>query len=306
MNRLAMCAILFVSGFLSDVSFAHKLDPARLDLVVDDDVVVGTLHIPEGWETRPELADGTGCSLAGPVIRCSVEATCVQFDGLVADQQVFVFDPNGELLGSLSARSPAYVFQDPPTLWSSVWLGVVHVLIGWDHVAFLLLLLLWIRPLTARLVAISAFTVGHSITLCAVAFGFTPWSSGATELLIALSVVLLAAETWGGVALTVPSNLSLACLVSGVGLIHGLGFGGVLIELASTRDGVVSTLFGFNIGIEIGQIALFLGWWGIECLGAKVPERVSVESRRAVNILGGTLGAYWTLDRLVGWLTSIS
>jgi len=142
--------------------------------------------------------------------------------------------------------------------------------------------------------------------LCAVAFGFTPWSSGATELLIALSVVLLAAETWGGLPAKVPSKMSLAMLVGGVGLIHGLGFGGVLLELGSTREGALRTLLGFNVGIEFGQLALCIGWLGAEYAVGNMSTNASSILRRVVNICAGSFGAFWTLDRAIGWVSGIS
>ena len=188
---------------------------------------------------------------------------------------------------------------------ASIWLGVVHVLIGWDHVAFLLLLLLWVSTLSDRVVAISAFTIGHSVTLGAVAFGFAPWSSGATELLIAVSVLLLASETWIGQGRATPTKTRLALLVGGVGLIHGLGFGGVLLELGSTRGGAVKTLFGFNIGIELGQLALFSVWTVLEISVGRGAERGWAAFRRTVNLTAGILGAFWTIDRTMGWLQEL-
>ena len=141
--------------------------------------------------------------------------------------------------------------------------------------------------------------------------GDAPWLREAVELqvhaelLIAVSVLLLASETWIGQGRATPTKTRLALLVGGVGLIHGLGFGGVLLELGSTRGGAVKTLFGFNIGIELGQLALFSVWTVLEISVGRGAERGWAAFRRTVNLTAGILGAFWTIDRTMGWLQEL-
>jgi len=145
--------------------------------------------------------------------------------------------------------------------------GVWHIWIGFDHILFLLSLLLpavlvvqmkrW-RGVTSMgeatrevLWVVTSFTVAHSITLSLAALGLVSLPSRLVESAIALSVVLAAANNlW-------PVVEHRRWLVAfGFGLIHGFGFASVLTDLGLPRDALVSSLFGFNVGVELGQLTI--------------------------------------------------
>jgi hypothetical protein len=141
--------------------------------------------------------------------------------------------------------------------------GFHHILIGYDHILFLLALLLSVmlrlaqggedmrRALAELMAVVSAFTVGHSITLALAALGVVEPPSRLVESLIAASVVLAALNN---VVPLVQRRLWLIALC--FGLIHGFGFAGVLRELGLPDQSLLVALLGFNVGVELGQLAI--------------------------------------------------
>jgi tetratricopeptide (TPR) repeat protein len=157
------------------------------------------------------------------------------------------------------------------SLWSQFWgyikEGIWHIWIGFDHILFLLTLLLpavlhrrlgkWIavssfrEALLSVVKVVTAFTMAHSITLSAAAFGFIRPPSRLVESLIALSVLVAAINN------IYPIMVKRIWIVAfGFGLIHGFGFATVLQELELPKGALALSLFGFNLGVEIGQVAL--------------------------------------------------
>ncbi|MDA1260837.1 MAG: HupE/UreJ family protein [Planctomycetota bacterium] len=133
-------------------------------------------------------------------------------------------------------------------------LGFEHVLIGWDHLAFLAALLLGVAGFGALLGAITAFTLAHSLTLALAAFGVLRLPAGAVEPAIAWSVLLVAL-----LHLRLGPTRARAWIPAfGFGLLHGLGFAGVLGDIGLPRTAEVSGLLGFNLGVEAGQLAFVL------------------------------------------------
>jgi hypothetical protein len=135
--------------------------------------------------------------------------------------------------------------------------GVFHIWEGIDHILFLLCLILPLRKIRALVWVISSFTLGHSITLVLAALGMTPdalWFSAVIEVLIALSVIIMALDN---ILVKQHRRRWLYGLI--FGLIHGFGFSFVLTEsLQFSGNHLLVALLGFNLGVEIGQIVLLL------------------------------------------------
>lgn len=154
--------------------------------------------------------------------------------------------------------------------WASfkefVYQGVIHIWIGIDHILFLLTLLLtcvltresgrWkarenIKPIIVTTTwIVTAFTIAHSITLTATALGWIVVPSRWVEVGIAATVVVTALNN------IFPLVLRLGWLTFGFGLLHGMGFAGVLGELGLPADQKTLTVLAFNLGVEIGQLAI--------------------------------------------------
>lgn len=187
----------------------------------------------------------------------------------------------------------------PVTLGSTVslylLLGFTHIVpSGLDHICFVLglfLLSLRIRPLLAQT---TAFTVAHSITLGLTMLGLVSLPPRIVEPMIALSIAYVAIENLATSELK-PSRL---VLVFAFGLIHGMGFAGVLRELGLPRSQFAPALISFNVGVEVGQLAVILtaflavGWWA----GRKPWYRKRVVIPASLAIAG--IGLFWTVQRI--------
>jgi hypothetical protein len=138
-----------------------------------------------------------------------------------------------------------------PSFLSLVLLGVEHIVTGVDHVMFLLALLLGLPRLGQALAIVTAFTIAHSITLACAWFGLVTLPPRVVETAIALSIAYVAAENVLGYGLRYRWIIA-----GGFGLIHGLGFYGALSELGLRGAGALRVLFGFNLGVELGQLII--------------------------------------------------
>jgi HupE/UreJ protein len=142
--------------------------------------------------------------------------------------------------------------------------GFWHILDGTDHLLFLCCLVIPFRRLQPLIIIVTAFTVGHSISLIASAFGFVPdalWFPPLIETLIAVTIIYMALENIVYVALgKLGSDISRRWIIAFVfGLVHGFGFSFALREsLQFAGNHLLTALFGFNVGVEIGQIAVLL------------------------------------------------
>jgi hydrogenase/urease accessory protein HupE len=187
-------------------------------------------------------------------------------------------------------------------------MGVVHILGGYDHLLFLLALMLIVTGFWRLVKTITAFTVAHSITLALATLGVVHFPTAPTEAVIALSIVFLAAEVIrmrnGEVVLTQRYPWVVAF---GFGLIHGLGFAGALSQVGIPEREVPLSLLMFNLGVETGQI-LFVTVVALALAGLRqLPVTPSRYTRRldawkvAPYAIGG-LAAFWTIQRIVGMI----
>ena len=196
--------------------------------------------------------------------------------------------PRFVLAGVETARRAA------PTPSRADWirLGIEHILTGYDHLAFLLALVLVARSMRALLATVSLFTLAHSLTLALAALDVVAPGSSLVECAIALSICYVGIEN-----LTPRAASSRRALVFGFGLIHGFGFAGALREVGLAVSRAPLALVGFNLGVELGQLAL---------LAASFPlvlalRRTRWFATRGVPMLSAAIalaGAIWFVARL--------
>jgi hydrogenase/urease accessory protein HupE len=173
-------------------------------------------------------------------------------------------------------------------------LGVEHILLGFDHLMFVLAITMLLRRRKALLIAVTAFTVAHSVTLAATVLGWLTLPSAAVETTIALSIVLACGECLGpsdSLARRVPWLVTFA-----FGLLHGMGFASALLESGLPEKHVPSALLFFNVGVELGQLAAIAVFIAVAWLVTRVAKRPAW-SRRAVVYAMGCTAAYWSLER---------
>lgn len=170
--------------------------------------------------------------------------------------------------------------------------GITHILIGLDHVLFVLALVLMSRRLRELLIVVTTFTVAHSITLGLAALDVVTLSPAVVEPIIALSIVWMAVE-----ALLNREESKRAYVATFVlGLVHGFGFSYVLRdEVGLPTDALLPALLSFNVGVEIGQLGIVLLAYPLRHL---MRER-TWERKAVIGIAGaiGLLALYWFVER---------
>ncbi|HET7539058.1 MAG TPA: HupE/UreJ family protein [Polyangiaceae bacterium] len=174
---------------------------------------------------------------------------------------------------------------------SFVWLGFEHILSGADHVAFLLALVLSAQRISALLRVISAFTVAHSLTLGLVVLRICAPPVSLVEAGIALSVAYVGVENLLGVDASKRWRLAFV-----FGLAHGFGFAGALTDASFPASELVSTLLLFNVGVELGQLALLAGLVPFLILLRRSP-RFSAQFLRAASAAVVGSGLFWFATR---------
>lgn len=189
-------------------------------------------------------------------------------------------------------------------LRSYVLLGFDHIRGGWDHLAFLLGLIVAARNVRSLVGVVTAFTLAHSLTLASAALGWIDAPGRLVELAIALSIAYVGAES---LLFRRPGARWLRAF--GFGLIHGLGFAGFVGESLMAEPLKLTALLGFNLGVELGQVAAVLA----AALALRwLPGERSFEGEPRAWFaprwlrIGGALvvfgaGSYWFLER-AGWL----
>jgi hydrogenase/urease accessory protein HupE len=172
--------------------------------------------------------------------------------------------------------------------------GVHHILIGPDHLLFLVGLLLLGGSIKQLLLVVTAFTAAHSITLSLAALGMVIPPASAVEPAIALSVVYVGADN----LLVSGGRDTRAWIAFAFGLIHGFGFANVLRDMDLPSRALGWTLFGFNIGVELGQLAVVAV---VASALAWVRSRSQVAGTRLAfvgSIVVMLTGAYWFVERV--------
>jgi hydrogenase/urease accessory protein HupE len=208
--------------------------------------------------------------------------------------------------GVLTADAPRFVVPAAPSpagvLRDYVRLGLEHIASGPDHLLFVFGLVLLSAGWRQVLATVTAFTVGHSITLALATLGLVTLPSGPIELAIALSVLVVAIEVaqkerGGASASRRPWRLAGA-----FGLLHGLGFAAVLHDAGLPRAAIPLALFAFNVGIELGQIAFVLVLLVLGAAAGRLAGPLPAWTRRAPAYVMGTIAAYWCFERAAAWL----
>jgi hypothetical protein len=167
-----------------------------------------------------------------------------------AGREEFLFDPTiSEIEIEVGAPPPPQPFVERATRFTV--LGIEHIVTGYDHLLFLVALLIVSARFLHLVKVVTAFTLAHSVTLSLAWFEIVDLPSRLVESLIALSIAYVAAENLFGRGFSRRWMLAF-----GFGLVHGLGFYGVLRELDLGGGGALTPLFGFNLGVELGQLAV--------------------------------------------------
>ncbi len=250
---------------------------------------------------RIEVDDG----LAGKAIEFP------QLPGSRVDVLVRVERADGtEQLGRVLPVDPRFTVMSSPghleVVKTYTVLGIEHILLGFDHLLFVLALLLIVDG-TRRLIAtITAFTVAHSITLALASLGFLHVPGPPVEALIALSIVFVAAEIVHGRQGRPGLTQRYPWIVAFTfGLLHGLGFASALAEVGLPQNSIPLALLFFNVGVEIGQLIFIGAVLTLIAIGKRLAASMRLRStawlwRLPPYAIGG-IASYWVFERVAGF-----
>ena len=242
-KSMARLALPSDRSFESYEEAAHHVGepfPADVGLIIDQGYVDAHLTYP----IRSPDSVFTVRTTAGPEL------------GDYLKMAIRYLPANGDARAMIITSRSGAVALNPSrvdTMIGFIKLGIAHILTGFDHLLFLLCLVIPLRGVRQILAIVTTFTVAHSITLIGSAFGITPagaWFPPFVEMMIALSIVYMALENIVGV------DLRRRLVLTGMfGLVHGFGFSyGLQEQLQFAGGHLLVSLFSFNVGIEIGQI----------------------------------------------------
>ncbi len=179
--------------------------------------------------------------------------------------------------------------------------GVRHILKGWDHVLFVLCLILGATRLGSLVWRTTGFTLGHTVTLMVGFFGYVPsgpWFIPAVETGIALSIIYAAAFAVMARRDQRHGEMGMLVITVGIGLLHGFGFSFVLHELLRVDSpDIWQSLLAFNAGVEIGQLLLIVIAWPLFRLIARANDRAWKISRWGIAASCAAIALVWTVQR---------
>jgi hydrogenase/urease accessory protein HupE len=277
------------------------------------------LHLPEGTQdaTAPRASFSDGAYVERRSIRRDggLVGQAIAIEGLSAtstDVLVRVEGLDGAIQTErLSPTRTAFAVQATPgpgeVAATYLRLGVEHILFGFDHLLFVLALVILVRDWRRVAVTVTAFTIAHSITLAAATLGLVNVPGPPVEAAIALSIVLVAVEILNARRGRPSFTARLPWLVAfSFGLLHGFGFAGALAEVGLPQTAIPVALLFFNIGVEIGQLVfvaavLSLIWLlrhaASGLLEAALVTRAFDRLDAVIAYAIGIVAAYWLIER---------
>ncbi len=312
-------SVLFVLGVVlgsvlaAPLATAHSFDTSTLKLT---EVSAGRFAVQ--WQTTAKTLQGLreparypaacrrrdsdlDCGSAGlvgaiefPWLRGGQSRVTVLIDWLDGSRLLRVVDGSSPSLTVYGIPKAAGLRFLEPVARDYTRLGIEHILTGFDHLMFVLAITILVRDRKALLLAVTAFTLAHSLTLAATVLGLLRLPSAAVETTIALSIVLACAE-----CLRPPDSLAHRApwlVTFAFGLLHGMGFASALLETGLPAEHVPSALLFFNVGVELGQLTAIAVFLAVGWVVTRMQRRPAWLTRAFVYAMGVT-AAYWSLDR---------
>ncbi|MGE5832907.1 MAG: HupE/UreJ family protein [Acidobacteriota bacterium] len=251
------------------------------------------------WRIRvPEGLDGKAIVFSQlSETRIDVLARLVRLDGTVQLERILPVHPS-----FVGRRSPGRL----EVVRTYTVLGIEHILTGFDHLLFVLALVLLVHGTRRLLVTITAFTAAHSLTLAGATLGWVHVPGPPVEASIALSIVFVASEIvrmrQGRHSVTQHSPWAVAFTL---GLLHGFGFAGALAQVGLPQSSIPIALLLFNVGVEIGQLLFVGAVLAVIAIGWRAGQRLRLSQpawlwRIAPYAIGG-LASFWFVERVAAF-----
>jgi hypothetical protein len=329
------CSLMILLGLMGLPSSAHELRPAyleirqsgsevfdilwkvpalgdqlrlSLDVELPNDVIAVTeprsTFANNAFMTRWRVRDPS--ALAGKTISIS------GLDATLTDALARIEWNDGIVqVARLTPTRPSFQVEPRPSVLTVATtyagMGVEHILTGYDHLLFLLAILMIVRGVRRLIGTITAFTVAHSITLALASLHIVQLPRPPIEAMIALSIMIVATEavklSRGEIGITVRYPWA---VVVPFGLLHGLGFAGALLDAGLPQRDVPLALFAFNVGVECGQlifIAVLLGGaWSVRRIAHGDALLLSIRPIATYGI--GAVAGFWLIERSLAFFAA--
>ena len=184
--------------------------------------------------------------------------------------------------------------------WTYTIIGIEHIVFGFDHLLFVLALVLLLKGGWLVAKTVTAFTIAHSVTLIGTTLGYLSLPSQPVEAVIALSIVFLAVE----IVKAKPGEQRLSERFPWIvaflfGLLHGFGFAGALAEIGLPQDDVPMALLTFNLGVEIGQLMIVVVGLAVLWLIRRFYDSLLQPTKTATAYAIGIVATYWFVERMI-------
>jgi hydrogenase/urease accessory protein HupE len=283
------------------------------------------VKLPEGTQDvgAPRISFGDGAYVERRTIRRDggLSGHAITIEGLSAtstDVLVRIETLAGAIQTErLSPTRIAFVVQATPgaceVTATYLRLGVEHILFGFDHLLFVLALVILVREWRRVAITVTAFTIAHSITLAAATLGIVNVPGPPVEATIALSIMLVSVEILNARAGRPSLTARLPWLVAfSFGLLHGFGFAGALAEVGLPQHAIPVALLFFNVGVEFGQLlfvaAVLSLIWSLRHIASQLWEANFVRQgfvRLDITIAYGigVVAAYWLIERTTAFFS---
>jgi len=288
------------------VDLRHPPVPAMQRLLLDSFVVKASgqaCRLQPGVTAAPDGEDGVAlhASWLCPIDVEELNVRVAFLDSFPIGATHFSrirFGPDEISQRAVQVEDPAFEARRSRSIAEEFWrflrLGVEHIFTGYDHIAFLIGLLLLGGRLIELVKIVTAFTLAHSITLALAALNVFAPSPRIVEPLIAASIVFIGAENiWALRTRAAEKALRHRWMVTlGFGLVHGFGFASVLRGLDLPRNVLATGLVSFNLGVEVGQVC-------IVAIALPIVRRLH-RFAAPLSAVIAALGAFWLVQRLLG------
>lgn len=244
------------------------------------------LHLNEPLAGKELRIEGLKNTLIDVLVRLEYQS---------GEEITFMLQPDKDLIVIPGETGPFQVIEVYTVL------GIEHILFGFDHLLFVLALIIIAKGKWDVIKTVTAFTLAHSITLSLASLRLVSLPSGPVEAVIALSIVFLAVEIIniqrGKPSLTSRKPWLVAFTF---GLLHGFGFAGALTEIGLPHQAIPLALAFFNVGVELGQLAFVFIILALLFLLSK--DKVNLDLGKKILAYGiGSLAAFWTIERVIGF-----
>jgi hydrogenase/urease accessory protein HupE len=323
-NRLLRSLVVLAALVLAGPARADELRPGYLELSQRDTHhwrMIWKAPVLGGLATRARPAIPDFCTQTLPVARVEGAALIAESAltcgrnlagssiGLAGMETAFTdallrIAPLGQPVQAarLTPRQPRTRVATRASAWgvgrTYLGLGFTHILFGWDHLLFVVALVLLVGGWRRLVATVTAFTAAHSITLAATTLGWVTVARKPVEICIALSIVLVAREILRPPeAEPTLARRTPALIAFCFGLLHGFGFAAALAEIGLPHGEIPLALFAFNIGVELGQLAIV----GATLVAVATIARFAAMWQRPAAIAGayaiGAVASAWLIQR---------